>query len=187
MGRLLRRGVLFALLFAGLSAPAAAEPLILTLLMSIARQMVTSHAMKPDSEKRLEVEIPDVSRFYPGTVVEPAQIRRVIDESFVYLNDWQRDEIFDSFNAELMKPKNAAVRLAMIEYFTDQALILRNVQQRLSQMPWDEKQRLARDFAAELAALPAEDQRQIGELLRKRMLPVPSDLNQLLLAGLDAR
>jgi hypothetical protein len=186
MVRLLRRGVLFTLLFAGLVAPAAADP-ILMLLMSIARQMVIQHAQKPDSEKRLEVEIPDMGKYYPGTLVEPEHIRRLIEESFVYLSDWQRQEIFDSLNAELLNPKNAAVRSAMIEYFTDRALTLRSAQQRLAQMPWSEKQRVALEFKAEIAALPAEDQKQIGELLRKRMLPVPSDLNQLLLAAFDDR
>ena len=186
MGRLLRRGIFFTLLFAGLVAPAAADP-ILMLLMSIARQMVTTHAQKPDSEKRLEVEIPDMSKYYPGTLVEPDHIRRLIDESFLYLSDSQRQEIFDSFNAELLKPKNAAVRGAMIEYFTDKALILRAAQLRLSQMPWSEKERMAREFKSEIATMPAEDQAQIGELLRKRMLPVPSDLNQLLLATFEAR
>ena len=186
MGRLLRRGLLFTLLFAGLVAPAAADP-ILMLLMSIARQMVIQHAQKPDSEKRLEVELPDMGRFYPGTLVEPEQIRRLIDESFLYLSDWQRQEIFDSLNAELLNPKNAAVRGAMIQYFTDRALVLRSAQARLAQMSWSEKERMAREFRAEITALPAEDQKQIGELLRKRMLPVPSDLNQLLLAALDER
>ena len=157
------------------------------ILMSIARNMVTHHAQKPDSEKRLEVEIPDLSKYYPGTMVEPEQIRRLIDDSFLYLSDWQRQEIFDSLNAELLNPKNAAVRGAMIEYFMDRALILRAAQLRIAQMPWSEKERMAREFKAELAALPPEDREQIGELLRKRMLPVPSDLNQLLLAAFDGR
>jgi hypothetical protein len=186
MGRLLRRGVLFTLLFAGLVAPAAADP-ILMLLMSIARNMVTSHAQKPDSEKLLEGEIFDAAKVYPGTLVEPDQIRRLIDDSFLYLGDRQRQEIFDSFNAELLKPKNAAVRGAMIEYFTDRALVVRAAQLQLAQMPWDEKERMALEFKAELDALPAEERVQIGELLRKRMLPVPGDLNQLLLATFDAR
>ena len=186
MGRLVRRGVLFTLLFAGLCAPASADP-ILMLLFSIARNMVTSHAMKPDSEKRLEIEIPDTSKYYPGTMVEPDQIRQLIDDSFIYLSIDQRQEIFDSLNAELLNPKNAAVRGAMIEYFMDRALILRAAQLKLAQMPWSEKERMAREFKSEIAALPAEDREQIGELLRKRMLPVPSDLNQLLLATFDGR
>lgn len=186
MGRLLRRGVLFTLLFAGLVAPAAADP-ILMLLMSIARNMVVNHAQKPDSEKLLENQVFDTDKYYPGTLVEPDQIRRLIDDSFLYLGDRQRREIFDSLNAELLNPKNAAVRGAMIEYFMDRALILRAAQLQLSRMPWSEKERMAREFKAELAALPPDDQAQIGDLLRKRMLPVPSDLNQLLLAAFDAR
>jgi hypothetical protein len=184
MGRLLRSGVLFTLLFAGLVAPAAADP-ILMLLMSIARNMVTNHAQKPDSEKLLENQILDTANVYPGTLVEPDHIRRLIDDSFLYLGDRQRQEIFDSLNAELLKPKNAAVRGAMIEYFTDRALVVRAAQLQLARMPWSEKERMALEFKFELAGLPPEDQKQIGELLRKRMLPVPGDLNQLLLAAFD--
>jgi hypothetical protein len=188
MGRLLRRGVVFTLLFAGLVAPAAADPIIM-LLMSIARNMVSKHAEKPDSEKRLESEILtfNLGKVYPGTLVEPDQMRRLIDDSFLYLGDRQRQEIFDSLNAELLNPKNAAIRGAMIEYFTDRALVVRAAQLQLAKMPWSEKERMALEFKSELAALPPEDREQIGELLRKRMLPVPSDLNQLLLATFDAR
>jgi hypothetical protein len=184
MGRLLRRGVLFTLLFAGLVAPATADP-ILMLLMSIARNMVINHAQKPDSEKLLENQIVDTAKYYPGTLVEPDQIRQLIDDSFLYLGSRQRREIFDSFNAELLKPKNAAVRGAMIEYFTDRALVVRAAQLQLARMPWSEKERLAVEFKSELAGLPPEDREKIAELLRERMLPVPSDLNQLLLATLD--
>ena len=186
MVRLLRRGVLFTFLFAGLAAPAAADP-ILMLLMSIARNMVTHHAQKPDSEKLLENQIFDTAKYYPGTLVEPDQMRRLIDDSFLYLGDRQRQEIFDSLNAELLKPNNAAVRGAMIEYFTDRALVVRAAQLQLARMPWSEKERMAREFKSELAALPPEERAQIGELLRKGMLPVPGDLNQLLLAAFEAR
>jgi hypothetical protein len=54
-------------------------------------------------------------------------------------------------------------------------------------MPYREKQRMAEEFKVELAALPEDDQKQIGKLLRSGMLPVPSDLNQLLLTAFDAR
>lgn len=155
------------------------------LLMSIARNMVVNHAQKPDSEKQLEIPIIDTANVYPGTLVEPDHIRRLIDDSFLYLGDRQRQEIFDSLNAELLKPKNAAVRGAMIEYFTDKALVVRAAQLQLARMPWSEKERMAREFKSELAAMPPEDQAQIAELLRKRMLPVPSDLNQLMLAAFD--
>ena len=36
------------------------------------------------------------------------------------------------------------------------------------------------------ASLPAEEQTQLGELLRNHLLPIPGDLNQMLLAAFDA-
>lgn len=185
MGRLLRKGVLFTLLFAGLVAPAAADP-ILMFLIGIAREMVISHGTAPAGSRVPELPMPDMSRVYPGTSVEPDVLRRLIDDSFLYLSDGQRREIFDSLHAALMNPKNAAVRGAMIEYFAERALTVRAAQMKLAKMSWSEKQRMAEEFKAELAALSAEDQEQLGKLLRSGLLPVPGDLNQLLLAAFDA-
>lgn len=186
MGRILRKGVLFTLLFAGLVAPAAADPLLM-FLIGIAREMVIKHATDPRREAPPEQPMPDLANVYPGTSVEPEHLRRLIDDSFLYLSDSQRREIFDALNAALVNPKNAAVRGAMIEYFAEKALLVRAAQLKLAQMPWREKQRLAAEFKAEIAALSAEDVAQLGELLRSGLLPVPTDLNQLLLAAFDAR
>jgi hypothetical protein len=185
MGRSLRRGILFTLLFAGLVAPAAADPMLM-FLIGIAREMVVNHANAPTSEREPERPMPDFTRVYPGTSVEPEVLRRLIDDSFIYLSDGQRREIFDSLNAALMNPKNAAVRGTMIEYFAEKALTVRAAQLQLARMPWSEKQRMAQEFKAELAELSAEDQAQLGQLLRSGLLPVPNDLNQLLLAAFEA-
>jgi len=185
MGRVLRRGVLFTLLFAGVVTPAVADPLLL-FLFSFAREMVINHANRR-TDAPSEVPMPDFSHVYPGTSVEPDVLRRLIDDSFLYLNSSQRLEIFEALNAELMKPKNAAVRGAMIEYFAEKALMIRAAQLQLAKMPYREKQRMAEEFKAELAELPPEDQARLGEVLRAGMLPVPSDLNQLLLAAFDGR
>jgi|SRR6185369_9726503 len=187
MGRVLRRGVLFTLLFAGVVTPAAADPLLM-LLIGIARDMVINHAQtRGNRPVEPELVMPDFSKVYPGTSVEPEVLQRLIDDSFLYLNSSQRREIFDSLNAALLNPKNAAVRGAMIEYFAERALVIRAAQQQLAKLPYREKQRMAADFKADLAALTPEEQKELGELLRSGLLPVPSDLNQLLLAAFDAR
>jgi hypothetical protein len=186
MGRLLRKGLLFTLLFAGLVAPAAADP-ILMFLLGMARQMVEAHAARPSGGAPAPEFIPDMSRVYPGTSVEPEHLRRLIDDSFLYLNEAQRREIFESLNAALQDPKNAAVRGAMIEHFATKALTVRAAQIQLSQMSWSEKERLAGEFKREIASLSVEDQTELGGLLRSGLLPVPTDLNQLLLAAFDAR
>lgn len=185
MGRIVRRGILFTLLFAGVVAPAAADP-ILMFLLSMARQMVESQMARARAAPAPEL-VPEMSRVYPGTSVEPEHLRRLIDDSFLYLSDGQRREIFDSLHAALSDPKNAAVRGAMIEYFATKALTVRAAQIRLSQMSWREKELLAGEFKGEIASLSAEDQTELGELLRSGLLPVPNDLNQLLLAAFDAR
>jgi hypothetical protein len=184
-GRTLRKGVLFTLLFAGVVAPARADPLLL-FLIGIARDMVISHANNPNKNVVLE-PMPDFARVYPGTSVEPEVLRRLIDDSFLYLSDRQRTEIFDSLHAALLNPKNAAVRGAMIEYFAEKALVIRAAQLKLAKMPYSEKQRMAAEFKDEIATLNAEDRDQLGQLLRSGLLPVPNDLNQLLLAAFDAR
>ena len=187
MGRLLRKGVLFTLLFAGVVAPAAAAPPLLMFLLSIARDMIEAQVTRSRNAPAVPEFMPDMASVYPGTSVEPDHLRRLIDDSFLYLGDAQRKEIFDSLNAALADPKNAAMRGAMIDYFVDKALVVRAAQIRLSELSWREKQRLAGEFRKELGALSAEEQAQLGTLLRAGMLPVPTDLNQLLLATFDAR
>ena len=184
MGRMLRKGVLFTLLFAGLVAPAAADP-VLMLLLGIARDMIIDHATAPKDANEPVQPMPDLANVYPGTAVEPQVLRRLIDDSFLYLSSEQRQEIFDRLNAALLDPKNAAIRGTMIQYFTERALAVRAAQLRLAQMPYREKERLAAEFKTEIAGMPAEEQAQVRRLLHSGLMPVPSDLNQLLIAAVD--
>ena len=128
-----------------------------------------------------------MARVYPGTGVEPEHLRRLIDDSFIYLSDAQRKEIYDSLHEALSNPKNAAVRGAMIHYFAEKALTVRAAQAKLSQLSSGEKESLAAGFRKEITALSAEEQTQLGELLRNGLLPIPTDLNQMLLAAFEAR
>jgi hypothetical protein len=186
MLRFLRKGVLFTVLFAGLVSPAAADPLIM-ILIGIARDMVEAHAAKgirppaPDAEF-----VPDMSQVYPGTSVEPKYLRQLIDDSFVYLSAVQRQEIFSTLHEALMNPKNAAVRGAMINYFAEKALTVRAAQQQLSQLSSGEKRNLAAGFRQEISTLSPEEQAKLGDLLRNNLLPIPGDLNQMLLAAFDS-
>ena len=185
MGRFLRKGVLFTLLFAGVVSPAAADPIVM-FLIGIARDLVEAQITRSRNAPAAQF-VPELSRAYPGTGVEPDHLRRLIDDSFLYLNEAQRKEIFESLNAALMDPKNAAVRGTMIQYFAEKALTVRAAQLKLAQLSSRDKERLAAEFRNEITILSDEDQTQLGELLRSGLLPVPTDLNQLLLAAFDAR
>jgi hypothetical protein len=148
-------------------------------LLSVAKEIATLPAAPSAPAAQV------LPQTYPGTTVEPSALRRLIDESFVYLSSAQRAEVFDALNAELLKPQNATVRGPMLEQFAERAFEVRRAQQRLEKLSSGEKQVLATEFQKEVKALPPEDLLQVRQAIEKNVLPVPSDLNRLLLAAFD--
>lgn len=185
MRRILRKGFLFAVLFVGVVRPASADP-VLMFLIGVARDIVTNHAASRNRPRPPD-PMPDFGKVYPGTSVEPEHLRRLIDDSFLYLAPAQRAEIFEALHAHLLDPRNAAVRGTMIQYFAERALAVRAAQLQLQKMPWSDKQRMADEFRVEIATLGEEEQAQLRGLLREGLLPVPGDLNGLLLAAFEAK
>jgi len=180
MNRWFRRGVFFSLLATSALPALAVDPFAM-FLIGIARDMVINYANRPPLGP--EEVLPDLKLVYPGTTVEPDHLRKLIDDSFMYLSDGQRREIFDMLHAALMDPKNAAVRGPMIEYFARRALTIRAAQLHLAKLSWPEKERLAAEFKTAYAELPADEKVQLGEVVRRGLLPVPSDLGELLAAA----
>lgn len=180
MIRRLQRAIVLSLLLA-VAAPAAAADPIVMLLLGIAREMVFN-AVRERLMAPSEPEPPPA--LYPGTTVEPAQVRKLIDDGFSYLSRGQREEVFDSLHASLMDPKNAGVRASMIEYFAERAMAMRVAQDRLASLSGSEKSRLADEFRQQVADLSPEETAQLEALLRRQVLPVPRDLNDMLLTQL---
>ncbi|MBS0335323.1 MAG: hypothetical protein JSS40_00570 [Proteobacteria bacterium] len=163
-------------------AVACADPLVF-FLMTAAKQIAAAASNYKPSPEALPQPAPATT--YPGTAVEPETLRRVIDDSFVYLSSAQRAEIFESLNAMLLDPKLGPTRATMIEYFLHKALAVRAAQMELARLSDAEKQRLAGEFRQETAGLSDEDRKQLLGLLEQHLLPVPADLNQMLLAQLQ--
>ena len=180
MIRRLQRAILLSLLLAFAAPVSAADPIVM-LLLGIAREMVFN-AVRERLMAPREPEPPPA--LYPGTTVEPAQLRQLVDDGFSYLSRGQREEVFESLHASLMDPKNAGVRASMIEYFAERALAMRAAQDRLASLSGSEKSRLAAEFRQQVAELSPEETAQLAELLRRQVLPVPRDLNDMLLAQL---
>src|SRR6185503_17807601 len=125
------------LVLASFAAPAAAMDPILMFVFSMAREMIEQNAARKPTGVRLPHlgPMPDSSsNFYPGTVVEPEQMRRVINDCFPYLSADRREEIFVALHAGLLDPKNAPMRAAMINHFTERAFAVRAAQQRLGKL-----------------------------------------------------
>jgi hypothetical protein len=189
MDRVFRRAVFFLLLLA-FAAPAAAMDPILMFVFSVAREMMEANAARPPASKPLPemgmASLPDFPKVYPGTMIEPAHLRQLIDDCFPYLSDSRRAEIFDALNAELLNPKNAPIRASMIDYFAEKAFAVRAAQQRLEKMSTKEKEFLAGEFKKEVAGLPPEEKARVTGLLREGLLPVPSDFNRMLLGTVES-
>ena len=173
----------FAASWALWPATARADPLLF-FLMTAAKQIASSASNRAAPEA---APVPVPSTTYPGTTVEPELLRRVINESFVYLSQSRRDEIFDSLNAKLLDPAMAGTRATLIDFFLDRALAVRAAQLELARLSDADKRRLAGQFRQETAGLADAERKQLLELLEQHLLPVPADLNQLLLAQLQER
>ncbi len=172
----------------GWPAAASADPLIF-FLMSAAREIAVSAVAKAaenaSAAAQVPAQVPVPVTTYAGTAVEPDTLRRVVDDSFTYLSQSKRDEIFASLNEMLLDPKLGPTRATLIEYFLHKALAVRAAQVELGKLSYAEKERLAVQFRLETQSLPEEERKQLLVLLEEHLLPVPADLNQLLLAQLQ--
>ena len=179
MARVLGRSLFFVVLLA-CALPARADP-VLMFLFGMAKEIVA----QAQSRAPAAAPVPAPSTVYPGTVVEPALLKRLIDDSFLYLSQEQRDEVFEALNAELVKPANFAIRAPLIQQFIERALQVRAAQMQLARLSYQEKQVLALEFGKEVKAMPPEELPPLRQVLEKGLLPVPPDLNRLLLTQLD--
>ena len=185
MGRVSRWGVFFILATTFAQPARAADP-ILMFLLGFARNVIERKATEAlNQPQQPAVEMPDLSKTYPGTTVEPAIMRRLIDDSFLYLSGEQRKEIFDSLNRALLDPKNAALRGTIIEHFVRRSLAVRAAQIRLSQLSYREKELMANELREAMKSVPPAELGQLRKVIGDGLLPVPSDMNQMFLAVLD--
>ncbi len=180
----LRRALLLAVIALGLLGPGSARALdpMMMFLFGMAREIMYEaflNSRKPPSES--PAPLPQV---YPGTMVEPRKLRELIDESFFYLSERRRTEIFQALHDEIIKPQNAAVRASMIAYFAEHAVAVRQVMDRLSKLTETERRQLSEQFVAQARGLPEPEREQLRKLLDEGLLPVPPDLNQRLVVAM---
>ena len=182
MRRVLRNAILASIVLGTLCAlPARAFDPITMFLFGMAREIM--YEAFQNSVKPVEPNAQPLPEVYPGTMVEPRKLRELIDESFFYLSERRRGEIFQAFNAELIKPKNALVRASMIQYFTEHAYAVRSAIDRLSKLTEPEMRQLTAQFAAQVRTMAPEDRAQLRTVLDEGLLPVPPDLNRMLIVA----
>jgi hypothetical protein len=181
------RCLIYVLLLCTASA-ACADPVLILLLRMIRDQVVTSsleagvtslrQAPSPRSPAYgIALPSPPVPR---GT--EESRVRALIDDSFLHLSGAQRDAVFASMEKVLNDPQHAQIRTQLVAEFTLKARAVREGYRDLDRLSYTEKRTLALQAKEEFRRLPAEQRHQLLEALQAGVLPMPHDLNEIMLA-----
>jgi DNA-binding PucR family transcriptional regulator len=180
---MLRRTVIGVLLAISSSAAVAADPLTLILLRILRDQIITAAAEA--AYDRLQAPKPPA-----GPIVFPAhpydlddaRLRTLIEEGFVHLTSAQRDEVYASVKRILADPKNASIRFHIIEDLALKASAVRQAHEQLNNLSDVRKRAIASEAREEYRRLKPEERQQMLAVLRSGVMPIPRDLNDMMLA-----
>ena len=181
------RCLIYVLLLCSASA-AYADPVLILLLRMIRDQAISSsleagvtslrQAPSPRSPAYgFALSSPPVPR---GS--EESRVRALIDDSFLHLSGAQRDAVFAGMEKVLNDPQHAQIRTQLVAEFTLKARAVREGYRNLDRLSYTEKRTLALQAKEEFRRLPAEQRHQLLEALQAGVLPMPHDLNEIMLA-----
>jgi hypothetical protein len=165
------------------SAALAVDPLTLILLRMLRSQIITN-AAENVYERLTAPEQPTV--IVPGPAFDSgdAELRTLIDEGFLHLSRSQREEVFVSVKRILDDPKHAALRGDIFEELRVKASAVRQAHDHLSKLPRQDKRLLVAEVRDEYRKLEAEDRRQMLAALESGVVPIPRELNDMILEEL---
>ena len=186
LGRAARRlGLAMGLAMALLPPPAGAFDPLTMFLLGFARNLVTSAIESHKSQPPARVVAPIPALKPPGTLDE-SDLRALIDQSFAHLSSAQREELFASLDRTLSDPANAPQRQAILSQFVNVARQVQFNHLQLNRLSSEQKQLLAQQFAVNFRTLTPAQQQAVQEQLTQRALPLPSDLNDMMLSALGS-
>ena len=178
---MIRRSLLCALLALWPSVVQAAEPLTL-ILLHIIRQQIANAVENAIEQAQKERERPVVVIPRGPHEIDDQKLRALIDEGFVHLTRAQRDEVFASAKRILAGTENTAQRAALVQELAIKASAVRQAHEHLSALSPAQKRALAIEARGEYEKLPAEERQQMMQVLQAGIVPLPRDLNEMILA-----
>jgi hypothetical protein len=155
--------------------------------------MMRDHAVSASLEAGVnslrQAAPPQAPNFGNGLPAPPApqgntvqSLRTLIDESLLHLSTEQRDAVFAGMQKVLNDPQHAQLSPQILAEFTSTVRALRESYRQLDRLPYSQKKVLVMQAREEFQRLPAEQRQQLLEVLQSGMLPVPRDLNEIMLA-----
>lgn len=177
-----------SLLTAVLCAPAhALDPLTLFLLR-ILRDKVISAGIEASVERAIVAapSRPPVAS-QPGLPLgmDDTQLRLLIDEGFVHLTTGQRGEVYQHVRRILLDPRHAAEAPSIIADLAVKASAVRQAHEALNNLSFARKQRIASEAREAYEKMPPETREDLAGALRARVVPMPADLTDMILAEFD--
>ena len=117
--------------------------------------------------------------------MDDTQLRRLIDEGFVHLSYTQRTEVYDHVRRILLDPANALEAPLLIADLAQKASAVRQAHEALSNLSAVRKQRIATEAREAYEKMPPETREELASALRARLVPMPGDLTDMILAEFD--
>lgn len=178
----MRRSVFCLLLALWPSVASAIDPLTLFLLRMLRDQMISSgmEAAIDSAQRNERASIPVIPRAPHD--LDDQQLRALIDEGFVHLSSAQRAEVFAGVKRILSNPENAAIRPYLMQELAVKASAVRQAHEQLANLSQAQKGAIAAEARAEYEKLPPDERREMFQVLQSGAVPLPRDLNDMILA-----
>lgn len=179
-----------ALTLALASLPARAADPILMFMLGFAKNLIESNleanAKKPAPLPLNPLPPAPAIAFKAPKAMNGDDLRALVDDSFAYLSRDQRTELLTGLEKTLADPILAPQREAILGEFVMVARQVGFTHRQLDRMSGAQKRAIAEQFAVNYRSLSPDDQQALVQQLRLRALPLPNDLNDMMLSALAA-
>lgn len=176
------RPILAFLALAGWITAASAMDPVVRLLWSILQDRLMNAAVQQATAPSVPAPLPDPGfGFRANPQMQLRELKALIHENFTYLPSGQREEIYAGLERIVTDPKHVASRSFMIEQFTQTAKAMGEAHRRLSNLSDAEKRRVAAEIRQAYERSGAGEREELLKLVQSRQLPLPTDLNRMVL------
>lgn len=181
-----RFGLAIGLSLVLVPVPAHAFDPLTMFLLGFARNLIESAVEAQRSRPAPpRVVAPPTQAPKAAASLNDAELRALVDESFAHLTRMQREELLASLERTLADPANAAQRQEILTQFVNVARQIQFTHVQLNRLSTEEKRVLADRFASNFRTLTPDQQQSLQEQLAQRALPLPADLNDLMLTAVN--
>jgi hypothetical protein len=167
------------------ATPARAADPLLMFMLGFAKNLIESAIEANAARPAPPVALPPPAPLPKAPArMDSADLQALVDESFGYLTATQRAELLAGLDKALSDPANGPHRDAIVSQFVNVARQVSFAHRQLERLSPEHKQALAQRFALNYRSLAPEHQQALSQQLRARALPLPADLNDMMLSAL---